>query len=197
MPPAFVLSQDQTLRKTNYFIRKSDSKHLKLCCFDYIGKPMSQIEFSRLHRTIQFSISYHFLWRLIIYHSLFRLSSELLKIFEFFYQLLFRSDQSRLKQHVIYIYHKNWFCQTQFLIFFDFFYQPVLLSPELRRRKTRHNISPKIDLSNDFQQKNAKICDFFAIFAPNARARVRRVCMRVQAGVFVFGCLLWHAGHGG
>ena len=59
-----------------------------------------------------------------------------------------------------------------------------MLSPELRRRKTRHNISSKIDLSNDFKQKNAKICDFFAFFAPNARARVRHVCMSVRAGVF-------------
>ena len=66
-----------------------------------------------------------------------------------------------------------------------------MLSPELRRRKTRHNISSKIDLSNDFEQKNAKNCDFFAIFAPNARARVRHVCMSVRAGVFVFWMAVW------
>ena len=64
------------------------------------------------------------------------------------------------------------------------------MSPEPRRRKTRHNISSKIDLSNDFQLKNAKICNFFAFLAPNARARVRRVCMCVRAGVLAFldGC---------
>ena len=191
MPPAFVLSQDQTLRKINYFIRKSDSKHLNLCCFDYIGKPMSQIEFSRLHRTIQFSISCHFF---VASHNISFIISLVKRTFEdfwdFFISTCFRRPES-LKATWDIIYHKNWFCQTQFLIFFDFFHQPVLLSPELRRRKTRHNISSKIDLSNDFEQKNAKICDFFAFFAPNARARVRCVCASVRAGVFVFWMAVW------
>ena len=91
LPPAFVLSQDQTLRKINYFIRKPDSKHLNLCCFDYIGKPMSQIEFSRLHRTIQFSISWHpFVCRSYKISHLCRFVKRKFEIFLIFYQLSFQ-----------------------------------------------------------------------------------------------------------
>ena len=142
MPPAFVLSQDQTLRKINYFIRKSDSKHLKLCCFDYIGKPMSQIEFSRLHRTIQFSISCHFWWRLIIYHSLFRLSSEILKIFEIFlisvsFSPFALSSAPETKRCLI--YHQFYFCQTQVWRFFNFF-QINRFAPHFPVQSAKHHL---------------------------------------------------------
>ena len=81
MPPAFVLSQDQTLRKINLFYRKIRFKHFYLCCFDYIEYSMSQNEFSRLHRTIQFSISCCFF---AASHNISLIISPVKRIFEIF-----------------------------------------------------------------------------------------------------------------
>ena len=82
MPPAFVLSQDQTLRKINFILSENPIQAFLLVLF-------------WLHRIIDvskwiFKVTSHysifnqlllFLQRLIIYHSLFRLSSEFLKYF--------------------------------------------------------------------------------------------------------------------
>ena len=181
MPPAFVLSQDQTLRKINYFIRKSDSKHLKLCCFDYIGKPMSQIEFSRLHRTIQFSISCHFF---VASHNISFIISLVKRSFEDFWDFFISTCFQRpepLKATWDIIYHKNWFCQTQFLIFFDFLSTCLACLSELRRRKTRHNIPLNFTLSNDFEVK-------FAFFCKKSSSTRERVSKRTMCAG---GVLLW------
>ena len=84
MPPAFVLSQDQTLRKINYFIRKSDSKHLNCVVLTTSISRCLKLNFQGYIALFNFQSATTFLWCLIIYHSLFRLSSELLKIFEIF-----------------------------------------------------------------------------------------------------------------
>ena len=133
---------------------------------------MSQIEFSRLHRTIQFSISNHFLWCLIIYHSLFRLSSELLKIFEIFINLRFSVIRHCCECKNL-IYHKNLLCQARFLIFSSFLSACPALHELVMRRRTRHNISPEFILSNHFEQK---ICFFLQKSCPTRK--------RVGAGVY-------------
>ena len=84
MPPAFVLSQDQTLRKIKILSEISDLAYL----FDYCKTSVLSKSFSGLHRTIQFSInsqparSASF----IIYHAFSNLSSRSFKIFKTLFQ---------------------------------------------------------------------------------------------------------------
>ena len=174
MPPAFVLSQDQTLRKINYFIRKSDSKHFNCVVLTTSVMPMSQIEFSRLHRTIQFSISCHSLQVTVIQNitSLQLCQAQIWNIFNFLSAFASVSFRHRRECRNL-IYHKNLFCQTKFLKFLSFFISLSCPSEQLRRRKTRHNISSKIFLSNHFEQKMR----FFSQKNRPTRKRVG-VCMR-------------------
>ena len=139
MPPAFVLSQDQTLRKINLFYRKIRFKALKLCCFDYIFFKMSQIEFSRLHRTIQFSISCCFFAASHNISLNLTLVKRILKIFWVFYQLRFLSHQGEFERCLI--YHRIFFCQVTFWRFLWFFYQLALISGLTPKSKAFHNIS--------------------------------------------------------
>ena len=121
MPPAFVLSQDQTLRKINYFIRKSDSKHLKLCCFDYIG--LTDVSNWIFKVTSHYSI-FNQLLLFVASHNISFIVSLVKRTFEDFWDFLSTAVLQRpesFKTACDLIYHKNWFCQTQFLIFFDFF----------------------------------------------------------------------------
>ena len=115
---------------------------------------MSQNEFSRLHRTIQFSISCcFFLQRLIIYHSLFRLSSEFLKYFwDFLISVSFISSgpcgpqrcETLLNISSIFV------LSNYFLKIFDFFIQPFRAAFRQLRCKTSLNISSNFVLSNAF-----------------------------------------------
>ena len=126
---------------------------------------MSQNEFSRLHRTIQFSISCHFLWRLIIYHRKFRLSSQFSIIFEIFISSLFLSIGTAELQRSETSYNiaskfclSNWFSN-----FFSIFYQLVLhCGFQLTGVKTLSNISSFFVLSN-------QILTFFRFFISSLR----------------------------
>ena len=167
MPPAFVLSQDQTLRKINLFYRKIRFKHFYLCCFDYIEYSMSQNEFSRLHRTIQFSISNHFF---VVSHNISFIVSLVKRTFEdflrFFINLRFSVIRHCCECKNL-IYHKNLLCQARFLIFSSFLSAYPALHELVMRRRTRHNISPEFILSNHFEQK---ICFFCKKAAQRASA---------------------------
>ena len=130
MPPAFVLSQDQTLRKIKLFYRKIRFKalNLRLCV-------SSLVNFQGLHRTIQFSISsltsgeWH---RLNISHF-FNFASGFLKIFEIFYFSVFKRAQKFLwsislaassfsTRNRNIIYHSFLTLQAIFWNFFDFLF---------------------------------------------------------------------------
>ena len=112
------------------------------------------------------------MWCLIIYHSSFRLSSELLKIFEIFINLRFSVIRHCCECRNL-IYHKNLLCQARFLIFSSFLSACPALHELVMRRRTRHNISPEFILSNHFEQK---ICFFLQKSCPTRK--------RVGAGVY-------------
>ena len=169
MPPAFVLSQDQTLRKINFILSENPIQAFLLVLF-------------WLHRILDvskwiFKVTSHysifnqlllFLQRLIIYHSLFRLSSEFLKYFwDFLISVSFISSgpcgpqrcETLLNISSIFV------LSNYFLKIFDFFIQPFRAAFRQLRCKTSLNISSNFVLSNAF----LKIFDFLSTCpAPSA-----------------------------
>ena len=176
MPPAFVLSQDQTLRKINYFIRKSDSKHLNCVVLTTSVSQCLKLNFQGYIALFNFQSATTFLWCLIIYHSLVHLSSELLKIFLRFLSTFASVSLRHCCECRNLIYHKNLLCQAKFLKFSSFLSTCPALHELVMGRRTRHNISPEFILSNDFEQK---ICFFLQKSCPTRK----RVGADVYAGV--------------
>ena len=135
MPPAFVLSQDQTLRKIKLFYRKIRFKAFKILRLEI---NFVSCEFSRF--TSHYSI-FNQLTRIrasdrdIIYHRFFTLQIVFEKFFDFFskpgifqicdpqnfqcYISLAASSHSTRNRNII--YHRFLFLQIVFEKFFDFF----------------------------------------------------------------------------
>ena len=158
MPPAFVLSQDQTLHKQNLFIRKIWSKH-------YLFDLRLIMNFQGLHRTIQFSISlpqvrgayrliYHqfqfcqtVFWRFIKFFISFAPTgfntlelADARSFFGAFYNIepIFDLYKSILKLFSNFLHRPD---RRFNQLLFRHHRQPV-------RRKTRYNISSRFDLSS-------------------------------------------------
>ena len=174
MPPAFVLSQDQTLRKINYFIRKSDSKHLNCVVLttsvSRCLKLNSQgyIALFNFQSAVTLSGDGH-----IRYHIFAALSSANLKYFLIFLSAFVSVSLRYCCECRNLIYHKILFCQAKFLIFFKFFISLPCSHELVMGRRTRHNISSDFILSNHFEQK----IRFFCKKSCSTRKRVsRRVC---------------------
>ena len=166
MPPAFVLSQDQTLHKQNLFIRKIWSKH-------YLFDLRLIMNFQGLHRTIQFSISLPQVWGAyrLIYHQ-FQFCQTVFEDLLNFLSALHQPDLASLS--LLTLAHFGAFyniepifdlCKSILKLFSNFLHRPdrrfnQLLFHHHRqpvRRKTRYNISSRFDLSS-------QILTFFTVF---------------------------------
>ena len=137
---------------------------------------MSQIEFSRLHRTIQFSISNHFF---VVSHNISFMVSLVKRTFEDFLRFFINLRLSVIRHCCEcrnLIYHKNLLCQARFLIFSSFSSACPALHGLVMRRRTRHNISPEFILSNHFEQK-------MRFFLQKSCPTRKRVGAGVYAGV--------------
>ena len=124
MPPAFVLSQDQTLRKIKLFYQKF---WLALMIFSRYSMFEFSSEFQGSHRTIQFSISCQTLKEFdgcLIYHSFSRLSSRIINFFQTFLKLdqhCCSSGASPWKAQHFLIYHTSKCLSNRFSKFFQTF----------------------------------------------------------------------------
>ena len=141
MPPAFVLSQDQTLRKTNFILSENPIQALKLCCFlNYIEIQCLKMNFQGYIALFNFQSAATFLWRLIIYYQKLLLSSQFFdKFLRFFISLLFFSFGAAELQRSKTSYNiasknclSNWF--SNFFRFFISSFCSAALSSQVAKR---------------------------------------------------------------
>ena len=125
MPPAFVLSQDQTLRIIKLYRRNLNLRSNFLFWFiSWFFKESLNVN-CRLHRTIQFSNNFTTIRDgSLIYHRFFNLSNQVSNFFQLFLILCFLSTIALWATWFL-IYHKFLFCQIEFENFFDFFQSAI------------------------------------------------------------------------
>ena len=161
MPPAFVLSQDQTLHKLKFVYQIIWSKH-------YLFDLRLIMNFQGLHRTIQFSISCVSFWGacFLIYHQ-FRFCQINFEDFFIFYSAPYHFKLNFISLSFGTFYNIEpifKLCKSFFKLFQSFpklfqVYQSALcrLPWFLRRRKTRYNIASRFVLSS----RISKLFSFF------------------------------------
>ena len=147
MPPAFVLSQDQTLRKIKLFYRKIRFKALKYLRLEinfvllwifkvYIA--LFNFQSARSHSASDRNIIYHgFLFLQIVFWNFFRFFFKNRKFFK----------KARCKKRI------------------QCYISSAALSHSTRNRK--HNISAFFVFANHFWKNFADFCDFFGFFWRN------------------------------
>ena len=132
MPPAFVLSQDQTLRKIILFYQIIWFKQFieyYLYSLNWISRFTSH--YSIFNQLRFFSEANGF----IIYHRFIYFANSFVNFFWSFSNRLFKSISSAIKRNRDLIYHRFFNLQTEVLTFFEVFNSQLLISFASHKRR--------------------------------------------------------------
>ena len=125
MPPAFVLSQDQTLRIIKLYRRNLNLRSNFLFWFIFFDSFwIAQCKLSVTSHYSIFKQLHHDLWWFLNISQIFNLSNQVLNFFQLFLILCFLSTIALWATWFL-IYHKFLFCQIEFENFFDFFQSAI------------------------------------------------------------------------